>query len=324
MSTMSTSATPAAPLDLALLEEAADLLILVQSGENPKAASKAIAQWRQRSEMHEQAWACAENVMHSFRQVPGEIGRRTLNQLPHAGRRRTLQMLGVAALAGPLALSLWREQPWAEWNADFRTATGEQKTFTLADGTRLVLNTASAVNVSFDAKQRHLHLVRGEIMVTTGHDSMHRPFRVTSEEGSVSPIGTRYSVRQENGETQVAVFEGAVEITTHMGRQQRLDAGEQVRFSASAIENTRALDANTGLWERGMLLARDMRLAEWVAEISRYRRGVLRCSPAAAELRVSGAFPLADTEAALDMLTKTRPVIVRRMTNYWVSLDTPS
>jgi transmembrane sensor len=311
-------------LDPALLEEAAELLTLLQSGGSPTTVIQRITQWRQRSEMHEQAWLCAERVMQSFRQVPREIGRRTLSQLPHTGRRRTLQMLGMAAVAGPLGLALWRLQPWTEWSADFRTATGEQKTFSLADGTRLVLNTASAVNVAFDAKQRQLHLLRGEIMVTTGHDLMHRPFRVTSEEGSISPLGTRYSVRQESGATQVAVFEGAVEITTHNGRQQRLDAGEQVRFNASAIETNRPAQANTALWERGMLLASDMRLADWVAEISRYHRGVLRCSPSVAELRVSGAFPLADTEAALDMLTKTRPVVVRRMTSYWTSLDAPT
>ena len=135
---------PAAPLDLALLEEAADLLISLQSDADTASARASIAQWRQRSAMHEQAWLCAENVMHSFRQVPAVIGRKTLDHLPNAERRRMLRMLGMVALAGPLGLALWREQPWAEWSADLRTATGEQKTLTLADGTRLVLNTATA------------------------------------------------------------------------------------------------------------------------------------------------------------------------------------
>lgn len=310
------------PLDRALLEEAADLLMRLQSGEHPQAAEQAIAQWRQRSDRHEYAWQCAERVIHSFRQVPREIGRTTLSRLPQSERRRVLQMLGIAAVAGPLGLALWREQPWAEWSADLQTATGEQRTYTLADGTRLVLNTASAVNVSFDGTQRHLHLLRGEIMVTTGDDSLRRPFRVSSADGSIRPIGTRYAVRLEHGATHVAVFEGAVEITTRHDRSLRLAAGEQLRFSANVLEGTHALDANAGLWERGMLLAQDMRLTDWVAEIGRYRRGVLRCSERIAELRVAGAFPLTDTEAALDMLTRTRPVRVRRLSNYWVSLDT--
>src|SRR5690606_24789775 len=152
------------PLDRALLEEAADLLMRLQSEEHPQAAEQAIAQWRQRSDRHEYAWQCAERVIQSFRQVPREIGRTTLSRLPQSERRRVLQMLGIAAVVGPLGLALWREQPWAEWSADLQTATGEQRTYTLADGTRLVLNTASAVNVSFDGTQRHLHLLRGEIM----------------------------------------------------------------------------------------------------------------------------------------------------------------
>ena len=180
------------------------------------------------------------------------------------------------------------------------------------------------MNVAYTVHERHLHLVRGEIMVTSGHDAAQRPFRVSSAEGSISPVGTRYTVRQGSDATHVAVFEGAVDITTKSGRQQRLEAGEQARFSAQAIDMARPVDSNAGLWTEGMLLARDMRLADWVAEMGRYRRGVLRCSSAVAELRVSGAFPLMDTEAALDMLIKTRPVAIRRLSNYWISLDTPA
>lgn len=315
------STTPS-PFDRALLEEAAELLTRLQSGERPQSTEQAVAQWRQRSDKHEQAWLCAERVIHSFRQVPRAVGRKTLSRLPQSERRRILQTLGIAAVAGPLSVALWREQPWAEWSADLQTATGEQHTYTLTDGTRLVLNTATAVNVSFDDMQRHLHLLRGEIMVTTGEDTLHRPFRVSSADGCIRPIGTRYTVRQENEGTHVAVFEGAVEITTQNDHHHRLEAGEQLRFTTSALEKTRSLDANTGLWERGMLLAQDMRLADWVAEISRYRRGVLRCSRSVAELRISGAFPLTNTDAALDMLTKTRPVVMRRLTSYWISLDT--
>jgi transmembrane sensor len=306
-------------IDSHLLEEAAELLIRLHSGDAD--AEAAIAQWRQRSDMHARAWQRAENVLRSFRQVPGDVGRRTLAGLHGAERRRMLRALGGIAFAAPLAWALWQEQ--AEWSADLHTAIGEQKTMQLADGTRLVLNTSTAVNIAFDARERRIHLVRGEIMITTGQDTAHRPFRVTSAEGEVRPIGTRYAVRQESGETHVAVFEGKVEITTRAGQRQRLSMGEQAFFRNAVVALPRGLSTDAGLWEQGMLLARDMRLADWVEEMGRYRRGVLRCSPAVAELRVSGAFPLTDSEAALDLLTKTRPVAVRRLTDYWVSFDAP-
>lgn len=308
-------------IDPALFDEAAEFLIQLQSGGDAEAINKTIAQWRQRSAMHERAWQCAENVLSSFRQVPGAVGRRTLDNLRRSERRRLLQTLGIVAFGGPLALAVWKEQPWAEWSADLRTATGEQKTFMLADGTRLALNTATAVNIAFSEKERHVHLVRGEIMVTTGQDAAQRAFRVSSAEGDIRPIGTRYSVRQEHGQTQVAVFEGAVEIATQGGQTQSLQAGERVTFGNAYISLLRPLDANAGLWEQGMLLARDMRLADWVKEMERYRPGILRCSPAAAELRISGAFPLTDSDAALEMLARTLPIVVHRTTRYWVSLD---
>ena len=69
-----------------------------------------------------------------------------------------------------------------------------------------------------------------------------------------------------------------------------------------------------------MLAARNWRLADLVAELARYRRGFLRCDPAVAELRVSGAFPVNDTDAGLRLLEKTLPVRIHRITPYWVTV----
>ena len=52
----------------------------------------------------------------------------------------------------------------------------------------------------------------------------------------------------------------------------------------------------------------------------RYRPGLLRCDPAVAPLRVSGAFQLHDTDAVLAALPATLPVSVRYRTSYWVTI----
>ena len=54
-----------------------------------------------------------------------------------------------------------------------------------------------------------------------------------------------------------------------------------------------------------------MRLDAFAAELGRYRPGLLRCDPAVAPLRVSGAFQLHDTDAVLAALPATLPVSVR-------------
>jgi transmembrane sensor len=71
----------------------------------------------------------------------------------------------------------------------------------------------------------------------------------------------------------------------------------------------------------GALVADEMRLADFLAELGRYRRGVLRCDPALADLRFSGVFPLNDTAAILAMLPQSLPVRVRTFSPYWVHLE---
>jgi transmembrane sensor len=64
-----------------------------------------------------------------------------------------------------------------------------------------------------------------------------------------------------------------------------------------------------------------VRLDDFLADIGRYRQGLLRCEPAVAGLRISGVFPLADTERILDMLASSLPVRVRSRSRYWVTLE---
>lgn len=310
-------------VDPRLLGEAADWLIRLQSGKNTAEHCRAIEQWRTQSAAHAAAWQRAETVLTTFGQVPTRIGRETLNGLASPGRRRTVHALGLCVLGAPVAWLVWQHQSAGLWEAELRTAKGEQRTLELADGTRLVLNTDSAVDVLFSMETRRLRLVKGEILVTTARDpaAQARPFVVETAEGSIRPIGTRFSVRQFDGETHAAVFEGAVEILTVRGREHLLHAGEQSRFQAHQISAATPVESSAALWEHGMLAARDMPLAALIAELARYRPGVLRCHPGVATLRVSGAFPLRDTDGSLDLLIQTRPLVLRSMTRYWVSVE---
>lgn len=302
-----------------LLKEAADWLVRLQSEEKSPALAAEFERWRGRSPEHAAAWRSAESVLQSFRQLPGGIGRQALSRIRGNGRRRFLRGLGALGLAAPGAWLLWRHRPWDAWQADYRTAVGERQTVHLADGSRLTLNTASAVDVLFGDRERRLRLVAGEVLIATAGDP--RPFVVQTGEGELRPIGTRFSVRQLPDATRLAVYAGAVEIAAGNGARQVLHAGEQAVFDARRIGAAQPADDSDTLWREGMLVARDMRLADWVEEIARYRPGVLRCHPAVAELRVSGAFPLDDTDASLDALVRTRPLALRSTTRYWVSLE---
>ena len=104
-------------------------------------------------------------------------------------------------------------------------------------------------------------------------------------------------------------------------RDRIIQAGEQATFSVQRIDATEPTTPATAAWTQGMLLADGMPLGVLAAELARYRKGVLRCDPAVANLRVSGTFPLADTDRSLAMLAATYPVVVAsRLGGYWVTL----
>ena len=194
----------------------------------------------------------------------------------------------------------------------------------LADGPRLVMNTASAVDIQYTPEQRVLWLRAGEILLTTGRDPspVHRPFIVRTSQGTIRALGTRFMVRDESASIRVAVFDGSVEIQPQDAGAAAVvvPAGQQTVFNAHEVEPLAAAETAAASWEQGMLAVRNWRLADLVDELARYRRGVLRCDPAVAGLRVSGAFPLADTDGSLRLLEKTLPVRISRVTPFWVTV----
>ncbi|MBH3540893.1 FecR family protein, partial [Pseudomonas aeruginosa] len=117
-----------------------------------------------------------------------------------------------------------------------------------------------------------------------------------------------------------AVLAGRVELSPLHGRGRWLESGESVRLGADGEARRLAFDGLPDAWTRGMLMADRMPLAEVLAELARYRRGVLRCDPQLARLAVSGAYPLLDLRRTLGMLQATYPLKVRGVTDYWISL----
>ena len=74
-------------------------------------------------------------------------------------------------------------------------------------------------------------------------------------------------------------------------------------------------------WIRGLLVVSNWRLADFIEELSRYHRGYLGCHNSIADLRISGAFRLDDTQAVLENLTSTLPITLRSFTPYIVRLE---
>jgi len=307
-----------------ILGEAADWLVQLHSGNATPADHQAIAQWRLRSAEHAQAWQRAEALLGDLRSVPANVAIQTLKRAARReglSRRQTLTRLGLLLLAGPVGIAS-QHVPWQQWSADQRTAIGEQKNLQLADGTQLLLNTDSAVDITFSPIERRVMLLNGELLINTADDSSARPFIVETPQGSAVSLGSRFCVRIDRSRSQVSVLEGRVQITPQWLQQSNtLKAGERQRFKLNAFDTAETFDRNSLAWDKGMLLANNLRLDDLLNELSRYRRGVLRCHPDVAALRVSGAFSLRDTDASLRLLSDTLPLKISSLTRYWLSVE---
>lgn len=303
-------------VDDSILDQAAEWLVVMHAGAVSADDRRAWMDWRARSAAHEQAWLRAERLLGTLGDLPPALAMPALDR--PGSRRAALAKLAALLAVAPVAWGAWRWSEAEGWTADYRSATGERREIRLDDGTRLTLDTASAVDVRYDANQRVVLLRAGDIYIETAADP--RPFEVHTRDGRLRALGTRFTVRLQQGGTRLAVQEGAVRIATGHDTLV-LNAGQQTAFSARGIDAAAQLDPGAVAWTQGMLLADGMPLGVLVAELARYRKGVTRCDPAVAALRVSGTFPLADTDRSLAMLAATYPVTVAsRLGGYWVTV----
>lgn len=95
----------------------------------------------------------------------------------------------------------------------YATAIGERKIVTLADGSRIELNTDTSLRLSKDAKGRHVSLVKGEAFFEIAHDTA-VPFVVEAGSYRVVDLGTQFSVRRDGGKLNVDLFEGSARFET--------------------------------------------------------------------------------------------------------------
>ncbi|MDH0646621.1 FecR family protein [Pseudomonas sp. GD03858] len=278
---------------------------------------QALERWLLADSEHQRAWAHIQQVNQRLRGVASPVVHATLEAPPSPARRRALKALLLTGLASATGLGLHGHNPVPGLLADYRSPVGQRRHLALDDGSQLHLNTRSAADVRFDSEQRRVRLLEGELLLEVNSDP--RPLRLHTAQGELRLDSGRFDVRQFDGFSLVSVFSGSASVAGTA-----LLAGHQARFAADGWQAVAPLDPNRAAWVDGMLVVSQMRLTDFLAELSRYRLGQLGCSERVADLRISGSYPLADSERILEMLEVALPVKVRRFTRYWVSLEAAS
>jgi transmembrane sensor len=315
------------PLPPQVLEEAAEWLMRLSERELSEHERAEWERWKVSSPEHDRAWSRAQLLQSKLGGLPPSLAMSALDRPNSPERRAALGKLAILLAVMPVGWGSWKLAQSQQWSTDYRTDVGQRRELTLADGSRITLNTETAIDVVFDDRQRLIHLREGEILVQTAVDTatLPRPFLISTRQGRMQALGTRFTVRELSPRTHLAVLDGAVSVILADNRQTPpliVNAGQRTDFSSQTFGTLRPTGRYVGSWTQGMLMADKMRLADFVAELTRYRRGFLRCDPSIADLRISGAFPISDTDRTLNMLVHTYPVLANsHLRGYWVTLS---
>lgn len=291
-------------------EQAIDWLVKLRAGRPTAAQQAGFEQWLHSDAAHASAWATLQRSLgqpyEALRQLPSDSARELLLQ-PDTSRRTVLRGLTAFALLGGAGWLGARSQPGQALLADYSTGNGQRRHLQLADGSALVLNAGSAVDLQFSASQRLLLLRHGELVVQVAADA-NRAFIVRSAQGDVQALGTRFLVRQEADATRVVVLEHSVRLTLANGATQVLQQGQGALLGERRIDLLSGEQQHQADWLQGRLSVLDAPLSNVIDALRPYHRGYIRVSPEIRGLRVQGVFPLDDSQRSLDALLETLPI----------------
>ncbi|WP_247896115.1 FecR family protein [Azospirillum brasilense] len=298
------------------LEQALDWFIRLQAEDAGEECRQACAAWCAADPRNARAWALAQDMWASpiltealeatavsataapDTAVPDTAPRDAAPALPLRPSRRSRPlgrraMAWAAAVLVAVGLGLAADLP-LRLQADHRTATGVQERLQLADGSRVLMDTGTALATDVEGEERRTRLLRGAAFFEVTPDPA-RPFRVAAGPAVVTVVGTAFAVRYLDDRVTVTVRHGTVDVARSGGPAVRLRAGEEVVVTASGVGAEHPADLSAALgWVDGRLVFEDRPLGEVLDELDRYYPGLIVVPDSLADRRITGNYRLDD------------------------------
>lgn len=221
----------------------------------------------------------------------------------------------------------------------FVTERGEQRSFTLEDGSVIHLNTLSSLSTDFSSTFRNVYLRDGEAVFKVAHDPS-RPFRVWTEDDLVQAVGTEFNVYRMADRTTVTVLEGSVAVlknaptdplmladlarpapldqTVEGGKPQQpllVGAGQQaVLMKNEPVKTAAVADVEKAIsWKSRSLIFRSENLSAVAREFNRYnRKQIMIQGERLAKLPISGVFSADDPDSLVEFLIQSGAATIER------------
>ncbi len=297
-------ATPDAATSMAL-----DWFARRQGGVRDPGQERAFVAWLNADAAHIAAYARVEALWRapSFAAAVARQAPSRHRPVPRPAARRVLRLAAsVAAMAVLGAGGLRLAGIPLRLPADYATDVGTEQVAQLEDGTQLVLDTASAVDVRYNGGQRQVILKDGRIFVSVAPDG--RPFQVVAGSTVIRDIGTAFSVERDGDAVTVAVRQGEVGIRSGaQGTPElHLRANEAGGYANGRMREAMPVTPDIAFaWLDHRLFFQEQPLGAVVDALRRYQRGwIVVANPALRRIKVSGGYDLRDPVAAIHDLAR--------------------
>lgn len=155
----------------------------------------------------------------------------------------------------------------------YKTVNGQKTTFTIEDGTEIVLNAGSELRVQepFDDTSRKV-LLRGEAFFKVAKDA-NRPFCITSDKSTTTVLGTMFNLSAYLGEPEIlTVKEGRVQFSEKKSIKNSviLTQGQQGICLADLVTKKSVDVESSFAWTTDQLVFEDETLAQIVLRLERW------------------------------------------------------
>ncbi|WP_440058098.1 FecR domain-containing protein [Pseudomonas fragariae (ex Marin et al. 2024)] len=308
-----TAAPPAA------VDEAIAWMAYQRSGFFDAQQQLSFEQWLAADRHHQEAWQQLQlRLQATFAGVDGVSGRMLAMDRPVRRRaflRGALGLCGLAVgsycLTGPGAAGL---------RSDLSTGTAQRERIALPDGSSLLLNAQSSVNLRFEAHKRDVELLDGGVIADV-RASERDALRLCSRLGTASMAEGRCMMMLLPEESRIWALKKSLRVTHINGSGATLAEGQGVRLTGRGIEPIGRSANSASAWSQGMLESHDQTLATVIEALRPYHRGVLTLSPKAARLKISGVFSLDQSEQALAAMADVLPLRVEHFLGFWTRVS---
>lgn len=317
--------------DNLVAEEAIVWFTRMQSGDVASEDKIGFQAWQAQSPAHGQAYKEVAQLWEDddFNQA---LKLSSLSYTPaknfHKRSRRIRNRLQAAwiplGLAASLIIGVALLDPLTRFQADYYTPVGGRQTVRLSDGSRVTLNTDTAIAVAIQGDGRHIHLLKGEAYFDVQHDDS-KPFVIDSGETETRVLGTSFIVKDTQTEDKVTVLKGLVKVSNLAHNQSALlHPDEQVTNTGSGLAAVRHIaDNRASAWLKGRLSFQDETLEQVAGEIGRYLPGVVLFSDNTLKgYRINARFDITQPKLALATLEQTLPVQITHL-SAWVTVIRP-